>query len=324
MKHVLGLLMVLVGIGVSAQELPEWIYVLQDDRILVAAPEKDGFGETIPLSRSGAVRLHPTPGGKYVFVTFRGANDVAVVNAENHEQVSTVSFDFEPAYIQFSPMGEKAYITEDSTNTIRIFDHRASNFTYADSLVKGRAGAPVFLNRRGTRLYRASDDGLIFVYLKTGEIIDEVKAAGFPDQFAVAPDFRTIWGVSERDGELIIVDEGRGRISRRVDLDGESTRPVFTTTKGVILLRDKLALVQTRNYRVQERIDLQREARRIVISKDGTVWSMFDTGVEILPLSDGSSGAPRGAPRWALIELDSPAVDISLIVVKSGEGFACF
>ena len=316
MKIILVFMLFQLTFIASADEPPEWIYLLHSDRILVGNAVAGTIDRTISLSRTGAMRLHPTPGGKYVFVSFQNSRDVAVVDAETHEEMSIVSFDFEPAHIQFSPMGETAYITEQRATEIRIYDHRKARFTYTSSISKGRAGAPVLLNRRGTRLYRASDDGVIFIYLKTGEIIDEVRAAGFPDGFAISPDFRALWGVSERDGKLIIIDEPRGRISRRIDLDGTSATPIFAGPRGVVLQNGKLAVLQARSARMQENINLQNVSRGFVISQSGRIWSVFDAGVELLWL--------EGEVERNVIELNAPVVDLANVVVRSGEGFACF
>ena len=320
MKRLSIFLLLIFAYSVSAQELPEWVYVLQSDRIVVANVEVGNFDQSINLSRSGAARLHGTPGGKYVFVTFGNSKDVAVVDVETHEEVAIVAFDFEPSHIKFSPMGEKAYITNRYTNEIRVYDHRKAQFTYSSSISKGRVGAPVMLNRRGTRLYRSSDDGLMFIYLKTGEVIEEVQIAGFPNTFSIAPDFRTIWAVSEREGELIIVDESRGRVSRRISLDAahpaDLGTAVFSSSRGVVPTDGKLVVLNTKNYRVQENLDLQEISQRFVISQDGRIWSLFGTGVETLWMDGETEGA--------LTELGAATMDLAYVVVRSGEGFACF
>jgi DNA-binding beta-propeller fold protein YncE len=311
-----ALLHLLLVSHVSASDLPEWVYVLQDDQVLVGNAREGGIAQTIQLSRQGAIRVHPTPGGKFVFVTFRDSRDAAVIDAESHEITRFVTFDFEPAYIQFSPMGETAYVSDRRTNEIRVFDHRKAEFTYVKSISVGKPGTPVLLNRRGTRLYRADRGGVVFIYLKTGEIIAEVEAPGFPAHFAIAPDFRTLWGVSEENGSLIIVDEARGRVLRSVELESGSAKPVFHEATGIVLLGRRLAIVQSRNFRVQKYLALQKSSDQIVVSSSGRVWSRFEEGIEHLTLDDPEESV--------LIELDSSPLDFAYVVVRSGEGFACF
>ena len=116
MKYTLILMVFIAALGFS-QENPSWAYVLSDRGIEILG---DGPA-VIPLSRSGSGTLHPTPGGKYVYVSFSNSDEIIVFDVENRSEEWTFSLGFVPDRIVFSEMGETAYISNLESNEIKIY-----------------------------------------------------------------------------------------------------------------------------------------------------------------------------------------------------------
>lgn len=307
----------LAGITLSVQASERWIYVLHDQRVDVLHPALKEIVQSIELPNGNAKRIHPTPGGKFVFVTYSGMAEATAIDVETHEVASTVSFPIEPAYIQFSSMGEKAFITSYEDNIVRIYDHRRAQFTYSGSVSVGSAGAPLLINRRATRIYRQGDDGLNYVYLKTGEIIEVVKIRNGVSSIGLSPDYRTFWGINNQNGFVTIIDEARARVSKQIKVSHRQIHPAFTES-GVVLLSDdgkSANFYSERNYRLQSSIDLMNDSVQIFVSDDNFLWSRNDKNFEIINVEN---------PEQRFSVAHDDAVDLTYVIVRSGEGFACF
>ena len=305
------------GLSLWAQTQNDWIFILRRDRVEVANPHLKTIVKSIELPDGEAKRIHPTPGGKFVFVTYEGRTDVTAIDAEKHEIAGSASFDFVPAYIQFSSMGEIAFITNSQNNEVRVYNHRRAEFTYVKSVFVGTAGTPVMTNRRATRLYRASSEGLDYVYLKTGEIMEVVKVRGGLATISISPDFRTFWAIDRQNGYISIIDEARARVSRQVKVSHDLHHPLFAGSTVALLSKDgeSLRLYNERNYREQATIDLENSAEGVIITEKNQTWSRSNTGIEITDLE-------TGVHQSTITVSDS--IDLIYVVVRSGEGYACF
>ncbi len=90
----------------------------------------------------------------------------------------------------------------------------------ADNFPLGTAGAPIVLNRRGTRFYRRSPDGLAVVYARTNRIIKNVTFPNGSMVRALSPDFRYLWGIGLEKEVVVVIDEKKARLVKTLDLAG--------------------------------------------------------------------------------------------------------
>ena len=110
------LLSVVFSLGADTQN--QWIFILRSDSVEVASPHLNAIIKSIKLPEGEAKRIHPTPGGKFVFVTYEDRSYATAIDAETHEIAGSPSFEFVPAYIQFSSMGEVAFVTNSENNEV--------------------------------------------------------------------------------------------------------------------------------------------------------------------------------------------------------------
>ena len=181
----------------------------------------------------------------------------------------------------------------------------------------GAAGTPVLTNRRATRLYRTGDDGLDYIYLKTGEIIDVVKVRGGLETISISPDYRTFWAIDAQNGYISIIDEARARVSKQVKASHGLHAPVFAGSNVVVLADggESLHLYSERNFREQATIDLQNGAEELVITDENQIWSRSGVGIEITNLETGT--------HQSTVAL-TDSIGLIYVVIRSGEGYACF
>ncbi len=193
----------------------EVVYVLHGESgtMSVVDPTQGRLEGTVELSLPHPQGLHPTPGGKYVFVGFADSPALAVVDVETHEEVDTVELTgATPVDMAFSPMGGSVYIAFEGSDKLGVYTHARGRLTPEDSFAFGTPSAPVLLNRRGTRFYRSDSGSLRIGYVKTRETIATVDHPGDDTSYAFAPDFRFVWGLSRNGNVLVVLDERRERV----------------------------------------------------------------------------------------------------------------
>ncbi len=72
------------------------------------------------------------------------------------------------------------YVLNRNYNEISVIEPGEKRLIYHIPL--GTAGTPIVLNRRGTRFYRSSPDGLAVVYAKTNRIIKNVDSSSSSEE----------------------------------------------------------------------------------------------------------------------------------------------
>ena len=318
MRTAVGLaLTLIVSLGAAADDNPSWMYLLRADAVVIADPATGDISDSIALPHTGAAGLYPTPGGKFVFVTYLDRSDVTAIDAETHEISRVPGLDFVPDFVGFSAMGDVAFFTSSSDGIVRRFAHRRAVFSDQENLPVGDVAAPILVNRRATRIYRNSQNSLDFVYIKTGEVIESVRVPGGISALGMSPDYRTIWAVAKSDGSLRVIDEGRGRVAEAFNTTHSGYTPRFLGSLSLLLAGDgeSVRAYGTRRLRFQRQIDLPAKAEGFAVSEEGLIWSYGSQGVAITDLETGESR----------VSLDlSGVVAISYVVVRSGEGYACF
>ena len=295
-----------------------FVYLLPERGNAILVMDQNGVRRVVDIGRTGAEAVFPTPGGKYVFVTFQGSSEVAVIDAES--QSLNRRFNLTqgiPEQIAFSPTGERAYVSLAGSSEVLFFDHRRSVLTLRETRLMGLAGAPLLLNRRGTRLYRSGSEGLGFYLETTGEIIRSVAAPGGVALWSFSPDFRYLWGVSASDGSLVVVDERASRLAATLPGPFAAFAPIAADDRAYLVSRsgDRLVPVSSRSFLEEKAIAIPGPARSVASTGSG-VWLLVGTDLVRIELPSG-----RAASRVAF---DQPIRAIVAVTLRPGEGYACF
>jgi len=144
----------------AARGQASWLYVLPADGAGLFAVDGSGNLRSIRLSLGAAAGVFPTPGGKFVFVRHEGSRELTVVDAERLEEHAVITVQQGvPEAVAFAPTGEKAYVSLAGSGRVLVYDHRRGALTFRLERQLGSPGAPLLLNRRGTRLYRSGAGG---------------------------------------------------------------------------------------------------------------------------------------------------------------------
>ena len=270
----------------------------------------------VAVGGTDPVGIFPTPGGKFVFVTFRGSREVSVIDAETlaEHRVFAVAEGI-PESIVFSPMGQTAFVSLAGEDRVLVFDHRRSELTPRAQIRLGAPDAEPLFNRRGTRYYRSTPAGLAFVLETTGELIKEVRHPEGPADWSFTPDHRSLWGVGRTRGAAVVVDERRGVVSRTIPGPFAPVRPVLTADGRALLLTADGRTVHSfdvRNGRPLGITALAGPVSALVATPDGKVWVGVPGGVGRLE-----------APGVRAV-LDLRVGPLAVVALKPGEGFACF
>ena len=301
----------------------QWVYVLgADGRITVVDAPRRSVVRTIDLPWPGVARLHPTPGGKYILVSWRDRSDIAAVDVEAHAVSRTFTLPNGPIDdLEFSPMGDTVLTTRAGSTQVDLWSHSRSVLQPLGSVSAGVAGSPALFNRRATRLYRSGVSGLDFVYLKTGELITEVALPGGPMAWVFTPDFRYLWGSSADGGSVAVVDEGRGRLVESLELPHRAHAPVISGDGGRLWLIDaqgrSLVGLDTRTRKAVARLDLGGDITGLSAGPASEIWAHDPSGK--LSVIDGRRGAVT-----ASVIVPGGTHQAVYITLRKGEGYACF
>ncbi len=322
-KKSLPALLCFMFVSLMAYSDSGWIYALnQDDaQIYVVEVDTRKLISTIPLGGYMPNGLFPTPGGKFVFVTFMDSDLVSVVDVEKHQEVKTFIMEGgTPGSFTFSTMGQELYVTWPSSEVIKAYHHQRSELEFKEQFHLGMANAPILLNRRGTRIYRSSEEGLEVVYLKTKEIIKTFTQSGGPRLWSFSPDYRYLWGVST-DG-IVVVDEPKLRTLKTVTATPKSHAAVFSQDGKKAFLIEKSGLrVLVLNKRASDllgEIYFEDPIESITLTENGTLWTgSLETNT--LFSIDTSTLENTG-----MVDLPGKLIQIRYVTLKKGEGYACF
>jgi DNA-binding beta-propeller fold protein YncE len=309
-----------LAVASAAWAQERWIYALPVDGSGVFAVDGAGTVVTVGLTRGGASAIYATPGGKFVFVGHAGASELSVIDAETREQHGTVNPGVVADGIVFAPTGEKAYIAAAGASRVLVYDHKRSVLTPRGAYDLGGPGAPLLLNRRGTRLYRSGDSSLGLYLETTGETIKNVKVPNGPAAWAFTPDFRQLWGVPLAGGALAVVDERNAQIARTLPGPFAASRPVFGRDGARVYLlpasRDRIAVVNTRSFKDESPLPSPARIDALVPGDGDSLWTLSGTQMRRWDLATGRVTQTVTLPR--------PASALTVVELRPGEGFACF
>jgi DNA-binding beta-propeller fold protein YncE len=298
-----------------------WVFVLSEDSALRVIDPDDGTIEaSIVLTGGKPEALFPTPGGKFVYVTYRDANTISMVDAETMEEVHSFRISKgHPEQIAFTPMGEFIYITYTDSDLITVFRRDGFEHVVEEEYSLGDPGAPVIFNRRATRFYRLAEGALGFVYIKTKEVIKEIGLPEEAKSWVFSPDFRFLWGIGPR--EVYVVDEKRGRLVKRISLASVSEKALFSSDGRRIYLLDETGgevNILDERYRVVGNLALPEPAASLDYGEDGALWAVGSTTGTVYALDLSSEGVSRR------IALPGSPKQLRFVKLRRGEGFACF
>jgi DNA-binding beta-propeller fold protein YncE len=322
-KKTLPALLFFLSVSLLAMGDSGWIYSLNqvDAQIYVIDVDRREFISSIPLGGDAPNGLFPTPGGKFVFVTFLDSGLVSVVDVEKHREVKTfIMEEGTPGFFTFSTMGQELYVTWPLSEEIRVYHHQRSELEFKEGFQLGMANAPILLNRRGTRIYRSSTEGLEVVYLKTKEIIKTLPLSGGARVWSFSPDYRYLWGVNNHG--IVVVDEPKLRTLKTITAASKSHAAVFSKDgKKVFLIEKSGKRVVVFNKKASDRvgeIPFQDIIDSMALAENGTLWTgssetraLFTVDTDTLEIT-------------GRVDLPGKPVQIRYVTLKKGEGYACF
>jgi DNA-binding beta-propeller fold protein YncE len=300
-----------------------WIYALNqgDAGIYVIDVDTGELISSIPLGGKAPNGLFPTPGGKFVFVTSMDSELVSVVDVEKHQEVKTFIMEGGiPGIFTFSSMGQEVYVTRPLSEEIRVYLHQRSVLEMEERFSLGIAGAPILLNRRGTRVYRSSAEGLEVVYLKTKEIIKTLTISGGARIWSFSPDYRYLWGVGA-DG-IVVVDEPKLRTLKTVMVTPKPHAAVFSQDGKKAFLIEKsgrrVVVLNKKASDVAGEISFGDFIDSMALAENGTLW-IGSSQTSALYTLDTDTLEITGR-----VDLPGIPIQIRYVTLKKGEGYACF
>jgi len=346
------------GHGAGARSVDGGVLALSSDgrEIAVLSPFDGELLGIIELEHE-ASRITPTPGGVSVFVSFVGRDELRVYSTTEYELQETISFDGRvPEHLLFSENGETLFVSYLDVPVISVFNHSMRTLDLSFEFELAGSYGPVYRNRRATRLYRATPDGLAVVFAANGEVIETlaVSAAelGFNRDYshiwALESDQRPATSISLRQvsttGVPLLIEERTGS-TRRVETMVR-TGPVFASEQGQVsalgqaaflsAVGDQVLFFDSRSGEQESVLELPFAAELLIDSGVGTLWALESEGrlavidpargsVRQVESGRGTAGAAgtasavesgRGYLAGARVVIDS--------VEQAGGSFACF
>ena len=300
-----------------AQDHDEVLLLLQKDQILATDPNTLVVGSAIPLPQKNPTVVIPTPGGKFAFVLYENSTEVTVLDVENLQLAESIDFGYSAKSIHFSANGDLAAVAEQNSNRINVYDHRRAQFSGPREILLPSSESLTLVNRRITRIYAGHDGGVAFIYAKNGELIKRVGLRNKPAAMSIDPDFRTIWTIEQNSGFLVAIDENRGRAAKRLKTAHAPLAPLYHENFVLALSADRkeLLVYSTRSRRLTASIPLTSTSVDFAVTEGGLIWSASQTGIEVYELDTGTQIQRENI---------TGVISIVNVVIRSGEGFACF
>lgn len=299
-----------------------WIYARSSTRqhvvvLPISAPAQPTVIE-LPMEPSG---LYPTPGGKYLFVTYSDSARISLIDAETRD----LAYSYElaegvPLHISFSVQGTKAIVSY--ADRVAAYDHSQGQLRLSsagESLYETNPSATVALNRRATRMYRPSSDGLAYFVVEGISRFDTVSTEVETPIWAMAPDYRFLWGIAP--GLVTVVDERRMLVVARLRGEFVPVEPAFMRTAGATFVprsdRAEIAVINDRRFRVKRDLVIPDIAVSLTGDESRGIWILTKRG-EILRYDTADQILVPFA------RLASEYDEIEYVELKPGGGFACF
>ena len=306
----------------------------------VLVRERDGraIGVFHPLSgeRLGTIELEhpvaamqPTPGGVSVFLgSGGGPAQLEVFSTIEYHREAVVPLERElaraagarePEHLLFSENGDTLFVTWADSAVVSVYSHVMRELELQAEFEIPASFGPLYRNRRATRLYRRTPDGLAVVFARNGERIDTVAVEA--ELWRFNPSYTHLWGVDGTGGVWLV--EERSMAPRRIDAPAVAAlAPVLPSETGTALLLsaggDEVLAFEARSGRPLGSIELPAPAAHLAESGAGSVWAVGeDGGVTVID--------PIARQVLDRLQLDggAPAAVVSSIVQREGS-FACF
>ena len=251
---------------IAAEEERGWLLFSQPAQIAAFDLSSGQVTERFQLEGGKPAALYPTPGGKFIFISYEASAMLATIDTETgaiayYDDLLSAA----PASLTFSPTGQSLYIASEDSSRIDLFQHARARLTEPTTLNIGLTGGSIDFNRRATRLYRSDADGLAFFLRKDHEPIRVIRRTTGPLVWKVGPGYRYLWGVG--NDRLIIVDERRARVAKRIDGQFTETAPLFSDSAAYLLSADGQAILSFDTKRFKER---RQDSRYCATDTDST------------------------------------------------------
>ncbi len=315
----------------TPEDLEGGVLVLDSERerIQVHDPVRGAKLGEMRLDRPVAT-MTPTPGGVSVFVAFDGESELEVYSTTEYNHQTTLELASGPAsrlageertpeHLVFSENGDTLFVTWKDSNVVSVYSHAMLELELQTEFEIPGGYGPLYRNRRATRLYRRTPDGLAVAFARNGEIIETIATEG--EHWRFDPSYTHLWGV-DPDGGVWLIEE-RSLEARRVEAPpAAATAPVIPagTATAFLLAADGEAVhaFDARAGRELETIELPAAAERLADSGSGDFWALGPGG-EVTVIDPGSRTVRE---RYAL-EGVRPVAVVPSIVQREGS-FACF
>lgn len=309
------LLFLFISAFLSAQQ-GDCLYVLSDNGLELVILESDQIVKTLDLPFE-IKKLYPTPGGGYLFLVGNQGRYIAL-NGLTRELEKTGQFPLDEIHwLTFSPTGHQLYVGGDEK--VLLFDHSIGEpVNPRETSIPGEGA--ISFNRRGTRYYLTSNGSLDFRLLKDNSAIEQIRRTGNVFQWSPDPRFSSLWGVNE-SGELVIVDEGRGRVLKKLDDKYVREALVFHGNRSYLLAEEGREWVSVDQRRFRKEIHWEAPEKLSAVHKGKSHW--YFTSVQSTDLWIWWGETPE-EEQPSSIDLGFIARDSVWLALKQGEGFACF
>ena len=317
-----------ISAPISADQ-SEWIYLSNGSSYTVVSPATGDIVEKGILATSmftpaadEPISIVPTPGGRYVFFLYPNHGKAIVLDAESHQVAWSVDLPAGTESIQFSSMGDSLYAY--------IGDGERITYTHSRGKVSGTpvTAPPVgpghlAFNRRATRIYATSNGHLSYVLATSGETIKQVRLRGGFHDWLISPNFRVLLGSETGSAQLVLVDEQRAQIIGYLGEPFIYGTPQFSLSSREVLFLSsdgkRMFVADTRRFRVTAEIELHDPLRTLWLDATGAIHGISANGEAIV------LNATNEPQRVAISEeLIGERLTAAFVVLKPGQGFACF
>lgn len=312
------------GRAASGGPVEGGVLALSQDRreIVVLHPDDGSVRGRISLEAEAA-GITPTPGGVSVFVTYAERPVITVHSTTDYELQERIELGAGvPEDLTFSENGSTLFVTYRESDTVSVFSHSMRKLSEPYHFeVPGGRGA-VVRNRRATRLYRQTGDGLAVIYAQNGAVIEEIDVEARHWRFNSG--FTHLWGIGA-DGRARMVAERSGRITvlpQRLRAEaGAGAIAVTGSERRVLLLREggrEALAVDGRSGKELFSVALPFAAERLTVNGAGAVWAVGADGR--IAVIDTRAEAVTASYRTA----PAGVSELALSIVQQEGNFACF
>ena len=266
----------------------------------------------------------PTPGGVSLFVGFNGISQIYVYSAEDFSLQARIPTEIaNPEALSFSPTGEQAFIFWDQGRKVTEFSHSRLTLNYVGTRELNPGEDRFIANRRGTRLFRAEQQG---VRVHLAQQLVDADFWETPVSVPVFdPGYTEVWGVGQ-DSTVQVIDERTGRIIRRF-------RYPVTPQPGVVT--DRISFLSTDGTQIFQYSPRRSNEPRIISSPEPIAFLTRGAGQSLLAI--GAQGSIYSISQTGRIEevtldlnLNHSLADNSSIalvataIIRQDGSFACF